>query len=166
MATVPANLMVKTEMEFLQFPNNSGAGNVIHSGDAVFIDTPAQGTSTYMLKALATDAQAAAFAGICQDTYDPTNYGVYSNDPVPPAGMMVQRIGIWNPFTTSGETYNPGAKVYIGANAQTITLGTTANANVIGYVNNKPDGSQIAYAGNGSNHVEILLARVWPAASV
>lgn len=163
MATTPQNLIHKTETSFVQLPNN--AGNVIHSGDAVYVDTNIFG-NTYDIKALDTDAHAKTFAGISQDTYDPTNYGVYANDPVPPVGMMVQREGVWYPYTTSGETYYPGEAVYISTtNAQTITK-TSSNSNAIGYINDDPLRVNVGLIGNGTNQIEVMLARVWPASSV
>lgn len=162
MATTPQNLMHKTETDFIQLPNV--AGNVIHSGDAVYVDSNIFG-NTYDIKAVDSDAHAKTFAGICQDTYDPTNYGVYANDPKPPVGMMVQRLGVWYPYTTSGETYYPGTAVYIGANAQTITK-TSSNSNAIGYVNDDPLAVNVGLVGNGTNQIEVLLARVWPSTSV
>lgn len=162
MATTPQNLMLKTETAFIQLPN--AAGNVIHSGDAVYVDTNVFG-STYDIVAADTDAHMLTFAGICQDTYDPTNYGIYGSDPVPAVGMMVQRKGIWTPFTTSGETYYPGQALYIGANAQTVTK-TSSNSNAIAYVNDDPLGVNAAgLAGVGTNKVQAVLRTVWPNAA-
>lgn len=161
MATTPQDLMVKTETAFAQYPNI--AGNVIHSGDAVYMDTNIFG-NTYDIKAADTDAHMLTFAGVCQDTYDPTNYSVYGSDPVPPVGMMVQRKGIWFPYTTSGETYYPGQAVYIGTNAQTITK-TSSNSNAIGYVNADPLGVDEGLVGVGTNQVQIMLRTVWPNAA-
>lgn len=162
MATTPQNLMVKTESAFIQLPN--AAGNVIHSGDAVYVDTNVF-SGTYNIKALDSDAHGLTFAGICQDTYDPTNYSVYGSDPVPPVGMMVQRKGIWNPYTTSGETYYPGQAVYYNTNAQTITK-TSSNSNAIGYVNDDPLGVNAAgLVGVGTNQVQVILKTVWPNAA-
>jgi len=161
MATTPQNIMVKTERAFAQYPNV--AGNVIHSGDAVYVDTNVFG-STYDIKALDSDSHALTFAGICQDTYDPTNYGVYANDPKPNVGMMVQREGIWYPYTTSGETYYPGQQVYFNTNAQTITK-TSSNSNSIGYVNDDPLAVNVGLVGTGSNQIQIMLKTVWPASA-
>ena len=168
-ATVPQNLLKFSDTTVWGFPN--AAGNVIHSGDMVFVETPTVGTSTYDIGALATDAQAAAFAGICMDTYDPTNYSVYGNDPVPPNGMNVYRSGMWYPYTTSGETYKPGNTVYVGANAQTITLGTSANSHAVGYVADPvfdPNGVnyQAGLVGVGTNQVLCYIAKVWPTTTV
>ena len=173
MTTTPQNLIKYTETNVWAFPNGEvvGSGNVIHSGDMVYVDTPTVGTSTYNLVALATDAQAAAFAGVTQATYDPTNYGVYNNDPVLPDGYAVQRTGLYYPYTTSGETYFPGTTVYIGANAQTITKGTTAYTHAVGYVANPvsdPNGVnyQAGLVGVGTNQVLIYLRPQWPTTTV
>ena len=173
-ATVPQNLLKYSDTQVWGFPDTpsgSTTGNVIHSGDMVYVDTKAVGTSTYAIIALDTDAHAAAFAGVCMDTYDPTNYGVYANDPAPPNGMNVYRSGMWYPYTTSGETYTPGATVYIGANAQTITLGTTAYSHAVGYVANPvfdPNGVnyQAGLVGVGTNQVLCYIAKVWPTTTV
>ena len=137
MATTPQDLLRYSDTSVWSFPNP--IGNVFHSGDMVYVDTTAVGTSTYNILALDTDSHAAAYAGIVMGTYDPTNYGVYNNDPVETNGYTVQRTGVWAPYGTSGQTYFPGNAVYIGTDAQTITLkqagtGTSGYTNVVGYV--------------------------------
>ena len=168
MATTPQDLLKQTDTYVTNLPitpYGSTTGNVVHSGDMVYVDTPSIGTSTFAAIALDTDAHAAAFAGICMDTYDPTNYGVYSNDPPPLNGVNIQRDGLWYPYTTSGQTYFPGQSVYIGVNAQTITRGGTS-ANAVGYVSNPvsdPNGVnyQSGLVGVGTNQVLCYILSQW-----
>lgn len=153
MTTTPQDLLRYTDTNTMV--NSNAIGNVFHSGDMVYVDTIAQGTSTYNILALDTDTHAAAFAGIVMGTYDPTNYGIYNNDPVETNGYAIQRTGVWAPYGTSGQTYFPGTAVYIGSDAQTVTLkqagtGTSGYTNVVGYVYGLPGSPGFATGGNAS----------------
>ena len=175
MATTPQNLLKQSDTSVTGLPitaYNSTTGNVVHSGDMVYVDTPGIGTSTFAAIALDTDTHALAFAGICMDTYDPTNYGIYSNDPPPLNGVNIQRDGLWYPYTTSGETYFPGNQVFIGANAQTISrAGGGTSAHSVGYVSNPvsdPNGVnyQTGLVGVGTNQVLCYILTQWPSTLV
>lgn len=158
MTTTPQNLQLTDSFFESAYPNV--AGNTIHSGDMVWVDT-----STADIKALDTDAHAAYFVGVSNDTYD-TSLAPYANPPVPPVGMSVQRRGRFKFYTTNAETYTPGTAVYIGANAQTVTLGSTATTHKVGYVSNLGDNSQESLAGTGTNTVVIDIAPAWPIVSI
>lgn len=74
-----------------------------------------------------TDGKAAAFAGVSNDTDPVTSL----NERTPETrGIRINRHGIFEFFTTSGETYVEGTPVHVGADAQTVS---TAGANIVGY---------------------------------
>jgi hypothetical protein len=161
MATVPQNLLKFSNTEYWNFPN--AAGNVIHSGDMVCVN------GAFDIAAVSSAGTTSAFAGVSMDTYDPTNYGVFSSDPVPPNGLNVTRIGIWYPYATSANTFYPGNPVYYGANAQTVT--NSVSGSIVGYVANPvfdPSGFNYAsgLAGTNSNQVLCYINRQWPSITV
>jgi len=99
-----------------------------------------------------TDANSALFVGQCRDQvpvgiYDSSafNQGAGSVPPNTPANTaMVNRYGQANMKATGSQNYVPGATVYIGADAQTVsTSGTTK----IGYVSGEQPAVTSATAG-------------------
>ncbi len=130
MATTPVNNNLSESFFSENYPNI--AGNSINSGDMVYTDI-----ATGDLKALDSDAHAFYLRGVSNDTY-PVN--AYPSEPTPKLGMNVTRIGRRKLFTTNGETLVMDQKVYVGANAQTIT--NVAGTNLVGYVSALGDNSQ------------------------
>lgn len=149
--TTARNNNISTSDITRQYPNV--AGNLINQGDLVYVDQ-----TSYDIKALDTDAHAAYFCGVSNDTY---KVGAYATEPVPYAGMNVTRKGRVKFILTSGVTVNPGQSVYIGANAQTVTDSASgSNTHAVGTVANLPDASQKALLGTGSNIVQVDVVAV------
>jgi len=97
----------------------------IAEGDLAYWDSVAG-----LAKPLDTDAHAATLLGVALKP-SKVNSGIDNT----PSGEPDTTIGygvLAEMFTTPAETYANGAKVYIGANAQTIT--TVAGANAVGVV--------------------------------
>jgi hypothetical protein len=86
----------------------------INSGDLVYIDQ-----STYYAKPLDSDANAQYLKGMSVDTW-PVN--VYGGTEEQAETIKVRGVGVVEMKTTVGEAYYPDLPVYIGADAQTVTL--------------------------------------------
>lgn len=130
MATTPVNNNISTSFFSENYPNV--AGNTVNSGDMVWTDP-----TTGDLKALDTDAHAFYLRGVSNDTYP---IGAYASEPTPTLGMNVTRLGRRRLFTTNGQTLTQDSKVYVGADAQTIT--NIAATNFVGFVAAVGDNSQ------------------------
>ena len=138
MATNPVNNNVDESFFSANYPNI--AGNTINSGDMVWTDP-----TTGDLKALDTDAHAFYLRGVSNDTY-PVN--AYPSEPTPTLGMNVTRVGRRRLFTTNGQTVVADSKVYVGADAQTIT--NIASTNFVGFAAALGDNSQESLVCTGS----------------
>lgn len=98
----------------------------INQGDLVYLDTTA-----HIGKSLDSDAHAAASMGIALGPSAVSSSLDNSSAPAVP-GIMVGWNVVANMKTTASETYVYGTKVYLGADAQTIT--TVVGTNLIGTV--------------------------------
>ena len=109
-------------------------GTAINQGDMVYNS----GSAAYELLPLDTDAHAARFEGIAEDSY-PTASGIgtLTNDIALIDGIRVRRHGIVNMNGTGTETYYHGDALYMVTDAQTVTKATggggTSN-HPVGYV--------------------------------
>jgi hypothetical protein len=129
------------------------AGNTINQGDLVYEDS-----ITYDVKSCTTDALAARCVGMATQTYpvlselsgDPSNLKI-----------VVRRKGRVSFLATNGLTFQPSEKVYVGADAQTVT-NVNSNNYWIGYVANTDDGKQESLVGTGSNKILVDLDPRWP----
>lgn len=141
MATSPRNAILKYQGpgSRREYPNI--ALNTIHSGDMVYVDQ-----TSFDIKALDSDAHAFYFVGISEDNQDTTQDAYPSQ--TDPTKMSVVRRGWAKMFTTNGETYNPGMRLFVGADAQTVT--NVAGSNRVGAVADLPDASQKGLVGTGN----------------
>lgn len=133
MATTKKHLFLKPNVDAQAWPVDPNNSVTINAESMVFY-APVEG----YIKNL-TDANSAQFIGQCRDQvpvalYDSTAFQQGGGNVVPnyPANTaMINRYGQCFMKATGSEDYVPGAIVYIGADAQTIsTSGTTK----IGYV--------------------------------
>lgn len=105
------------------------ADQTIKAGDMVWIDT------AYKARVLTNDTNAANFIGVSNDQW-PTN--VYDPDIQEQAETIkVLGVDVIDFKTTAGETYQPYQKLYVGADAQTVT--NVAGSYPIGTVTNEPN---------------------------
>lgn len=98
----------------------------INQGDLVYLDAAA-----HIIKALDTDAHAAAAVGVALQPSAVSSNLDLSTAPAQPA-IMVGWDLVATLKTTAAETYYHGTTVYLGADAQTIT--TVVGTNAIGVV--------------------------------
>jgi hypothetical protein len=85
-----------------------------------------------------TKANTAAFCGVAESGYPwRLRQGVYETEPDPtnfPPEVSYLTSGQFRFRTTVGDVYTTGAAVYMGADAQTVTMTSTSNGTLIGYV--------------------------------
>lgn len=98
----------------------------IAQGDLVFLDTGA-----HILKPVAVDADAATLCGVALSPSAPTSNIDNGTAPLE-KGISVGSDGVFELKTTASEVYHTGDAVYIGADAQTVTL--TVGTNKVGTV--------------------------------
>ena len=134
----------------------SNASFPINQGDLVYWD----GTA-HLLKAIATDGNAATIAGVAlQPSAVSSNI---DNGSIPaPKSLQVGYNVIADMKSTAAETYYSGTPVYIGADAQTVT--TVAGTNKVGVIVLKP--GQIpsgSITGAAGVVVPVLIKSTFPA---
>lgn len=137
--------------EFIQKSRTPAAqeGN-INSGDMVYWNATAKAAYPLTL-----DANGAGFMGVSLDT---TPMNVVSEDYLPT--INVRQRGQFEMNSTNGDTYNPGDKVYIGADAQTVTNTAGGKTNVLGTVAMDP--SMVALAGGTGVKVLVDVVAKYP----
>lgn len=109
--------------KILPYQIDSSGSNDINQGDLVYFNT----TSKFVIS-VASDANAATLAGVSTLTSFIDPYGLKQYlSPIMVAFDVIAALK-----TTSGDTYNWGDAVYIGADAQTIT--NVAATNKVGFV--------------------------------
>ena len=128
----------------------------INQGDQVYYDT-----SAHVVKSLGTsdDTNAANFYGVAGDGsfIQPYATKVYA-DMIP-----VYNKGVFRFKSTVGDTYTNGNKVYVGADAQTITNTIGGNTKVLGIVILPPGITSLA--GAVGTFVEVQIEAQYPVAS-
>lgn len=131
--------------------------NDINQGDQVYFDTTA-----HQVKALGAsdDTNAANFYGVAGSSsyIQPYATKVYA-DMIP-----VYNKGIFRFKTTAGDTYTNGNKVYVGADAQTVTNTVGGLTKVLGIVVLPPGITSLA--GASGVFVEVQIAPLYPVASL
>lgn len=128
----------------------------INQGDQVYVDT-----SAHCVKAVASDANAQFFRGVAADT---SFRNLYGTKQYPDSGtIQVYVAGIFFFNTTSGDTYTDEDKVYVGADAQTITNTAGGNTYELGVIKLRPGVSSLAYAAGVT--VDVQIQPRWPVAS-
>ena len=136
--------------EFMQKSRTPAGATAINSGDLVYYDAVA-----VIAKPLDTDAHAATFMGV---SFDSTPVDVYSGENLPTVNVAAR--GQFELNSTSGDTYNPGDKVYIGADAQTVTNTAGAMTHPIGTIAMDP--SMVALAGGTGVKVLVDIVPAYP----
>lgn len=149
--TTPANTGVIDGFFYRNYPNV--AGNVVHSGDLVYVDQ-----TSFDLKALDSDAHAQYLAGVSEDTFDTS----LSSTAYPTAqqlvyrGMNVARQVIRQLIVKNTDTFNPGQAAYYGTDAQTVT--STPGSFPVAFLYNNPDGSYASgITGDGTTKFLFVL---------
>lgn len=151
MATEAVNNLVRLVggSKHISYPILSDGTADIKQGELLYWDSSAK-----VVKPIATDGNAATGAGVAMKSSFLNLYGTKKYE----ASMEAQVGAIHSLKTTSGDTYNAGDAVYIGADAQTVT--TVAATNVIGYVVLR-DG-QSAITGAANVNVDVLVVAKSP----
>lgn len=128
----------------------------INQGDQCYIDT-----SAHVVKVLGSsdDTNAAHFIGVALDSSYINPYGTKEYS----AQIAIGLDGVYTFNTTTGDTYNEGDKVYVGADAQTVTNTIGGLTKVIGTVKMRP--GQSAVAGGTGVTIDVSIEVQWPAAS-
>lgn len=161
MATNPVNNQVSKKAGGYKWPIDTGGSFDINQGDLVWFDT-----AVHELKPLASDANAATFAGVAADSSYLSLYASsagaaikkYSDD-----GLMVFTEGVYFFFTTAADVYHPGDPVYqVTGKADTITNIIGANTKVLGYVWFASSASTTTVTGAAGVTVGILIVPLWP----
>ena len=125
----------------------------INQGDLVWFDS-----SSHKVKSADTDAHCQYLAGVAGETsyLNLTGTKIYTDSGCIP----VFTKGIFTFNTTSGDTYNDGDTLYIGADAQTIT--NQAASHAVGYAKMRP--GQSAVAGGAGITIDMVLVAQFPVA--
>lgn len=156
MSTTAQNNIVQHN-RVVPFNIDSSGSNDINQGDQVYLDTSAN-----VVKSLGSsdDTHAATFVGVAYDSSYINPYGTKEYS----AQIPVVMSGIITFNTTSGDTYNEGNALYVGADAQTVTNTQGGLSNVIGYAKMRP--GQSAVAGGSGITIDVLIAPKWPSAHI
>lgn len=152
MATTSQNNQVFKFSDPLVYPNLTDGNSLINQGDQVYFDTSAN-----VVKPVASNANAATFAGVAGDRSWMNPYGTTL---YPQGSIPVWKDGIFTFKTTAAETLEMGDAVYVGADAQTVSDQDPGSGNIIGYVWLRPGQSSITGA-SGTN-VEVLIKALFP----
>jgi hypothetical protein len=129
----------------------------INSGDQVYVDA-----SAHVVKSLGAsdDTNAATFLGVAMDSSYINPYGTKMYSPQIP----VMTSGVVSFNTTTGDTYNAGDAVYVGADAQTVTNTVGALTKKIGFVVTRP--GQSAVAGGTGIVIDVCIEHQFPVAGI
>lgn len=153
--TASVDNVVKLYQDPVPYPQDTTLANVINAGDLVWYDT-----SNHWVASVDTDGHAATFAGVALDGASIQPYSTVFATPQIPVGTK----GIFRFFTTSGDTYHDGDKVYQTTSAagtpQTITNTQGGNSNVLGTVVMPPSITSIA--GGAGIQVQVKISPLWP----
>lgn len=156
MSTTAGNNIVNSH-RVVAYPVASDGSADINQGDQVYLDT-----SAHLAKSLGSsdDANANTFLGVAGESSYINPYGtkMYS------AQIPVVVSGIASFNTTTGDTYNEGDALYVGADAQTVTNTAGGLTKKIGYVAMRP--GQSAVAGGAGIQIDVLIAAQYPLAEV
>lgn len=146
MSTRPSSNLVRQvgAKKSLSYPILTDGSGDYNGGSMVYYDSVAGG-----LKEL-TDANAANFAGVAQDSaeiaiYVDTTTGLAKKEYRGSGEILIGQIHFFK--TTLGDTYVHGSPVYVGADAQTITLVNPGSGKIVGYAWLDHGGSVVAASG-------------------
>ncbi len=153
MSTVSSNNQAYKSNPIIPYPIDATGSNDINQGDLVYFDT-----SAHVIKSVASDANAQYLAGVAMDQSYSNLYGTKKYQPQ----LEVATSGRFIFGTTSGDTYNHGDSLYIGADAQTIT--NQSASHIVGYAWMRP--GQAAVAGGAGVSIDVLIAPAFPAVGV
>jgi predicted RecA/RadA family phage recombinase len=156
MATTAQNNIV-FEGRSLGFAVDGTGSNDINQGDQVYMDT-----SAHLVKSLGAndDTNAANFVGVAMESSFINPYGTKEYS----AQIPVMLAGVATFNTTSGDTYNEGDAVYVGADAQTVTNTVGGLTKKIGFVKMRP--GQSAVAGGTNVTIDVAIERQFPVAGI
>ena len=156
MATTAQNNIVLAH-RVVAYPVDSSGSNDINQGDQVYLDT-----SAHLAKSLGAsdDSNAAHFLGVAGESSYINPYGTKMYSAQIP--VVVSGVATFN--TTSGDTYNEGDAVYVGADAQTVTNTAGMLTNKVGYV--KMRSGQSAVAGGSGITIDVEIQPKYPLAEV
>lgn len=128
----------------------------INQGDNVYVDT-----TNHVVKVVGSDANAQFYRGVACDT---SFRNLYGTKQYPDSGtLQVYVAGIFFFTTTSGDTYHDEDKIYIGADAQTVTNTVGGNTYEIGVAKLRPGSTSLAAATGVT--VDIQIQPRWPVSS-
>lgn len=145
--------VVKLYQDPVPYPQDTSGNNLINAGDFVWYDT-----SNHWIASVDTEGHAATFAGVVLDgSYiQPYNKQFFADQ------LPVGTKGIFRAFTTVGDTYHDGDKVYQGTSGggtpQFITNQT--GTNVLGTIVMPPGVTSIAAA--TGVQVQVKISPLWP----
>lgn len=156
MATTAQNNIV-IEGRALPFSVKTDGTADINQGDQVYVDT-----SAHVVKSLGAndDTNAANFVGVAMESSYINPYGTKMYSAQIP--VMLDGVATFN--TTSGDTYNEGDAVYVGADAQTVTNTVGGLTKKIGFVKMRP--GQSAVAGGSGVTIDVAIERQFPVAGI
>lgn len=153
--TASIDNVVKLYQDPVPYPQDISGANIINGGDMVWYDT-----SNHWVAALDTDAHAAEFAGVAMDgsSIQPYNTAFYMPQ------LPIATKGIFRFFTTTGDTYHDGDKVYqttsASGNPQTVTNTQGGNSNVLGTIVLPPGITSVVAA--AGVQVQVKISPLWP----
>lgn len=133
---------------FFRRPYPNAAGNSINQGDFVYVDQ-----TSFDVKAADTDAHCAYACGVADSTYP------FLTEVTGPLYINVIERGDTVKYLKSGETFAPGDKCFIGANAQEVSR---SGNYFVGLFADLPDASQKSVLGTGSNTGVVTIDCRWP----
>lgn len=156
MATTATNNKVRDigAPKKLSYPVDSAGTDKFNGGDMVCYHV----ASGHLVAA--TDANAAEFAGVAEDSSQMSPYGTA----VIQAQASVQVNGIFVMGTTAAETYAHGDALYIGADAQTVTKVNPGSGKVIGYAWMRAGVTSVA--GGAGVSLDVLIVPQYPAGAI
>lgn len=154
MATTATNNIVMNQRS-LPFAVKTDGTADINQGDQVYVDT-----SAHVVKSLGAndDTNAATFIGVANESSYINPYGTKEYS----AQIPVVVEGVVTMNTTSGDTYNEGDALYVGADAQTVTNTVGGLTKKIGYAKMRP--GQSAVAGGTGVTIDMVIERQFPVA--
>jgi len=160
MATTPTNNL-KKRVKGTHEPFKLGANASINQGDLV---TFIGGANNHYVQSSANDADSGNQVGVALQTVPVTSIGAGDGNNRA-AGIEVGWGDVFTFKTTANDTYSDGDKVYLGADAQTVTStqnNNTAN-NAVGYVKVDPNqGANGTITGGSGVYVDVEVLRIFP----
>lgn len=156
MATTAQNNIV-LEQKVMYAPVKQDGTSDINQGDQVYMDTTAK-----LVKSLGAsdDTNAANFYGVAMASSYIQPYSSKRYQPLIP--VLISGVVSFN--TTSGDTYNEGDAVYVGADAQTVTNTVGGLTKKLGYI--KMRQNQSAVAGGTGITIDVQIVPQYPVAAV